>query len=387
MGITDSFTSTEPHPSLQVSRGVRGALHLAAGGEWTSRQAAMLDPQLRAIDVRGASDAEIDGSEITDLDSTGGWLLVRTKLTFEAAGLRVPLFQVPERYVALLATIEAEHVVEPVKIVERDTLKAFLERVGRATHNTLIQGIGILSYLGRVTLEWLESIYAPRGNLRVTALVHQIEEVGINALPIVGLLLFLIGIVLAYMGITQLKRFGAETLTVDILGAGLLREVGVLITAIVIAGRSGSAFTAQIGTMKVNEELDAMQTIGLNLVDVLILPRVVGLVIALPLLTLYADVMGLIGGATMCYFDLGMTIPAFMRELHSAVTVNTFLVGLIKAPVFAYVIGMVGCYEGMNVERNAGSVGKLTTRSVVESIFLVIVLDAGFAILFSIMGI
>jgi len=139
--------------------------------------------------------------------------------------------------------------------------------------------------------------------------------------------------------------------------------------------------------MKVNEELDAMQTIGLNLVDVLILPRVVGLVIALPFLTLYADVMGLIGGAVMCYFDLGMSIPAFMRELHQAVSVNTFVVGMIKAPVFAYVIAMVGCYEGMNVERNAGSVGKLTTRSVVESIFLVIVLDAGFAILFSIMGI
>ena len=360
---------------------------MSAGGSWTARHAAMLDPQFKAIDLRGVSEVEIDGNEIDRLDSTGGWLLVRTKLAFEAAGLRVLLFRVPERYAPLLATIEAEHVVEPVEIVERITLTAFLERIGRATHGALIQAVGILSYVGRVTLEWLESIYAPRGNLRVTALVHQIEEVGINALPIVGLLLFLIGIVLAYMGILQLKRFGAEILTVDILGAGLLREVGVLITAIVIAGRSGSAFTAQIGTMKVNEELDAMQTIGLNLVDVLILPRVVGLVIALPLLTLYADVMGLIGGATMCYFDLGMTIPAFMRELHSAVTLNTFLVGLIKAPVFAYVIGMVGCYEGMNVERNAGSVGKLTTRSVVESIFLVIVLDAGFAILFSIVGI
>jgi len=386
MVITDGFTSTEPSPSLEISRGAR-ALRLVAGGSWIARQAAMIDPQLRAIDVRGMSEAQIDGSAIGELDSTGGWLLVRTKLTFEAAGLRVTLFQVPERYMALLALIEAEHVVPPIEVEERDTLKAFLERIGLATHNALIQAVGILSYVGRVTLEWLESIYHPRGNLRVTALVHQIEEVGINALPIVGLLIFLIGVVLAYLGITQLKRFGAEVLTVDILGAGLLREVGVLITAIVIAGRSGSAFTAQIGTMKVNEELDAMQTIGLNLVDVLILPRVVGLVIALPFLTLYADVMGLIGGATMCYFDLGMTIPAFMRELHQAVSVNTFVVGLIKAPVFAYVIGMVGCYEGMNVERNAGSVGKLTTRSVVESIFLVIVLDAGFAILFSFLGI
>lgn len=347
----------------------------------------MLDPQLRAIDTRAMSEAEIDGSAISELDSTGGWLLVRTKLIFEAAGLRVSLFQVPERYVALLATIEAEHVTMPVEIERHDTLVAFLERLGRATHEVLLQAAGIVGYIGQVTWEWFKTVFDPRGHLRLTALIYQIEECGINALPIVGLLLFLIGVVLAYLAITQLKRFGAEILTVDILGAGLLREVGILITAIVIAGRSGSAFTAQIGTMKVNEELDAMQTIGLNIVDVLIMPRVVGLVIALPFLTLYADVMGLIGGATMCYFDLGMTIPAFMRELHQAVSINTFVVGLIKAPVFAYVIAMVGCYEGMNVERNAGSVGKLTTRSVVELIFLVIVLDAGFAILFSIMGI
>ncbi|MGC9953139.1 MAG: ABC transporter permease [Rhizomicrobium sp.] len=386
MGITEDATGTDTHPWFDISRGGR-KLRMSAGGSWTARHAAMLDPQLWAIDVRGVSEAEIDGNEIDRLDSTGCWLLVRTKIGFEAAGLRVLFFRVPERYAPLFASIEAEHVVTPVEIEERDTLTAFLERLGRATHSALIQAVGILGYLGQVTLDWFRSLYAPRGHLRVTALVHQIEEVGINALPIVGLLLFLIGIVVAYMGIDQLKRFGAETLTVNILGAGLLRELGVLITAIVIAGRSGSAFTAQIGTMKVNEELDAMQTIGLNLVDVLILPRVVALVIALPFLTLYADVMGLIGGATMCYFDLGMTIPVFMRELHNAVTINTFLVGLIKAPVFAYVIGMVGCYEGMNVERNAGSVGKLTTRSVVESIFLVIVLDAGFAILFSIMGI
>ncbi|MDE2133780.1 MAG: ABC transporter permease [Alphaproteobacteria bacterium] len=383
---TNEATDTDTRPWIQVTRRVR-TLHLSAGGSWTARHAATLDPQLQAIDVDGFSEAEIDGGEIDRLDSSGGWLLVRTKKRLEGSGLRVVLFRIAQRYAPLLAVIEAEHVVMPVEFEENGTLAALLERVGRGSHMVLLQAAGILGYLGHVTLEWFKTVYAPRGHLRVTALVHQIEEAGINALPIVGLLLFLIGIVLAYLGIDQLRRFGAENLTVNILGAGLLREVGVLITAIVIAGRSGSAFTAQIGTMKVNEELDAMQTIGLNVVDVLILPRVVGLVIALPFLTLYADVMGLIGGATMCYFDLGMTIPAFMRQLHQAVTVNTFMVGLIKAPVFAYIIGMVGCYEGMNVERNAGSVGKLTTRSVVESIFLVIVIDAGFAVLFSILGI
>ncbi len=154
-----------------------------------------------------------------------------------------------------------------------------------------------------------------------------------------------------------------------------------------MAGRSGSAFTAHLGTMRVNEEIDAMQTMGLNTVDTLVLPRIIGLVIALPLLTFYADIMALIGGAAMCYFQLGITIPAFMRQLNEAVNVNTLMVGLIKAPVFAFVIALVGCYEGFQVERNAASVGLLTTRSVVESVFLVIVLDAAFSVMFSVLGI
>ena len=249
------------------------------------------------------------------------------------------------------------------------------------------QTVSMLGYLGRVTVETGEAIASPEHNLRVAAMFHQVEETGINALPIVGLLSFLIGVVLAYQGADQLKRFGAEVFTINLLGVGVLREIGGLITAIIVAGRSGSAFTAQIGTMRVNEEIDAMQTMGLNTVDTLVLPRIIGLVIALPLLTFYADIMGLIGGAFMCYFQLGITIPVFLRQLQEAVTVNTLLVGLIKAPVFAFVIALVGCYEGFQVERNAASVGLLTTRSVVEGIFLVIVLDAAFSIMFSVLGI
>jgi len=167
----------------------------------------------------------------------------------------------------------------------------------------------------------------------------------------------------------------------------VLRELGGLITAIIVAGRSGSAFTAHIGTMRVNDEIDAMQTMGLNTVDNLVLPRILGLVIALPLLTFYSDIMAMIGGAFMCYFQLGITIPVFLRQLSEAVTVNTMLVGLVKAPVFAFVIALIGCYEGFQVERNAASVGLLTTRSVVESIFMIIVLDAAFSVMFSVLGI
>jgi phospholipid/cholesterol/gamma-HCH transport system permease protein len=374
------------HGWLRIDRQPRLA-KLAVGGHWTIGDAARLDPELRALDTGEAREVEIDGSAITRLDSAGAWLIVRTKRAIEDSGRRVSRFVMPELYVPLVHDLDQTHTAPPVHIAEKHTFEARLIRIGKATIHAGKQGLGILGYLGRVTVETGEAIYSPRGNLRVAALVHQVEETGINALPIVGLLSFLIGIVLAYQAIDQLKQFGAETLTVNGLGIIILREMGVLMTSIIVAGRSGSAFTAQIGTMRVNEEIDAMQTMGLNTVDALVLPRMLGLVIALPLLTLYADIMGMVGGAIMCDFDLGMTIPVFLRQLQGAINVNTLMVGLIKAPVFAFIISLVGCYEGFQVERNAASVGMLTTRSVVESIFLVIVFDAGFSILFSVLGI
>jgi phospholipid/cholesterol/gamma-HCH transport system permease protein len=386
MSTAHDATPSDARARFRMERKPR-LLRLVAEGDWTTRDAATLDAQLRAIDLGDATEAEIDGSGVARIDSAGTWLLVRTKREWETLGKRVGPIALPPIYNSLLHTVEHEHTAPPVTIHNRHTLEAFVERIGRATFHGAYQGSGILSYVGRVTLEGLEAIYHPRGNLRVAALFHQIEETGINALPIVGLLAFLIGIVLAYQGADQLKRFGAEIFTINLLGVGLLREIAGLITAIIIAGRSGSAFTAQIGTMRVNEEIDAMQTIGINTVDALVLPRILGLAIALPFLTFYADIMGMIGGAVMCYFDLHITLPVFMRQLQDAISVNTFLVGIIKAPVFALIIGLVGCYEGLQVERNAASVGRLTTRSVVESVFLVIVLDAAFSIIFSIVGI
>jgi len=362
-------------------------LRLSAGGPWTVYHAGAVDGALRQLKLDGAATVEIDAGAVDALDTTGAWLLLRTRAQFAAAGASVTAFTVPEGYLPLLKVIDSDAPPAPAAVVTHETLQAFLERLGRATHGALIQAVGILGYVGRITIEWFKTITAPARHFRFTATVHQIEEVGIDALPIVGLLMFLVGVVLAYQGADQLKRFGLDIFTVNALGIGVLRELGVLITAIIIAGRSGSAFTAQIGTMKVNEEIDAMQTMGLNVDDVLILPRVTGLVIALPFLTFYADIVALIGGAMMCYFDMGITFPMFIRQLHQAVNLDTFLVGMIKAPVFAYVIGMVGCFEGLNVERNAASVGRLTTRSVVESVFLVIVLDAGFSVMFSILGI
>jgi phospholipid/cholesterol/gamma-HCH transport system permease protein len=382
--MTSIENTAGPDAWFKVDRDV-----FKAGGRWTIAQSAKLDQDLKALPTGKGGPITMDASAIERLDSTGAWLLLRTRRALESAGHQVGALTVPERYTNLLENLERETQPDSTRVrtPRMNPWKYRLYRIGKATVNAGHQGWNILGYLGRVTVETGEMIAAPRKNLRFAAMIAQIEETGISALPIVGLLAFLIGIVLAYQGADQLRRFGAEIFTINLLGVGVLREIGGLITAIIVAGRSGSAFTAHIGSMRVNQEIDAMQTMGLNTVDTLVLPRIIGLVISLPLLTFYANVMALIGGAVMCYFDLGITIPVFLRQLNQAVDVNTLMVGLVKAPVFAFVIALVGCYEGFQVERNAASVGLLTTRAVVESVFLVIVLDAAFSIMFSVLGI
>jgi len=390
MTSIESASAHEPQAWFELNRERR---KLAMGGAWTIAESARLDRELAGLELGGpgtgriTGDMSIDASKISRLDSAGAWLLLRTRRSLESAGAKVSSFSLPELYEPLLETLDQERKVEHIRSRIPAGFRGRLYRIGRGATHVYGQTVSMLGYLGRVTVETGEAVAKPKHKFRVAAMFHQVEETGINALPIVGLLAFLIGIVLAYQGADQLKRFGAEIFTINLLGVGVLREIGGLITAIIVAGRSGSAFTAHIGTMRVNEEIDAMQTMGLNTVDTLVLPRIVGLVIALPLLTFYSDVMGLIGGAVMCYFQLGITIPVFMRQLNEAVNVNTLMVGLIKAPVFAFVIALVGCYEGFQVERNAASVGQLTTRAVVESVFMVIVLDAAFSVMFSVLGI
>ncbi|HEX4077897.1 MAG TPA: MlaE family lipid ABC transporter permease subunit [Rhizomicrobium sp.] len=383
--LTPHITIAAP-ATVRLEKDARSS-RLVLGGEWIVAEAARMNQALRALKFAGLTEIAIDGSAITMLDSAGAWLILRAKYALEAAHVRVTGPDLPERYRTLYERLVQEALAPPVTHPPRYGVEQFLERIGRATIHILHQSYDIVGFLGRVSVETWEAITSPRRELPFPAFIQQIEETGLTALPIVGMLAFLLGIVLAYQGADQLKRFNAQIYTIDFLGVGFLREIGGLVTAIIVAGRSGSAFTAQIGTMRVNEETDAMQTIGLNVAEILVLPRVLGLMVALPLLTFFADVVGIIGGMVMTYFDLGYTIPAFMRELESAITLKTLLVGLVKAPVFAFVIALVGCFEGLRVERNAASVGRLTTRSVVESIFLIIALDAVFSILFSVLGI
>ena len=364
------------------------ALVFRAEGDWLLGTAAELDRRLRALDLPSGRRVILDLADLERLDTAGAWLLKRTDNELAARGNAVSLANVRENLAPLLDQVWTHGAATPLPhpIPPHHTLAGFIARIGEVSIRLMHRAYSIIGFGGLVTVAFAQLLRDPR-RLRLPAVVVQMERTGLDALPIVGLLSFLIGVVLAYQGADQLRRFGAEIYTVNLLGVAVLREMGVLLTAIIIAGRSGSAFTAQIGTMQVNEEIDALRTLGLDPVDVLVVPRILGLLLTLPLLAVYADFMGLLGGCLMSWGTLGILIPSFLDQLRGAIGLWTFWVGIIKAPFFAVVIALVGCYEGFNVERSADSVGRLTTQSVVESIFLVIVADAAFSILFSLLKI
>jgi phospholipid/cholesterol/gamma-HCH transport system permease protein len=361
-----------------------GATILRAEGEWLIVTAAELDHRLHSLEMPQGRQVTVDLSGVDRLDSAGAWLLLRTEHELAERGNRVKLSNLQPRFAPLLEQVRVRGVAEPLPhpVPPHHTFVGFLARIGQVTVLLANRVSDILGFTGLVTITILKLLRQPR-RLRLVATLVQMEVVGLDAMPIVGLLSFLIGVVMAYQGADQLRRFGAEIYTVNLLGISILRELGVLLSAIIIAGRSGSAFTAQIGTMQVNEEIDALRTLGLDPIEVLVLPRLFGLGITLPLLVFYADFMGILGGGLMSWVVLDINIPNFLTQLQGAVTTTTLWVGVVKAPFFASIIALVGCYEGLNVTRSAESVGRLTTQSVVESIFFVIVTDAAFSIVFS----
>jgi len=366
------------------------ALVLQAAGRWLVASAAALD---RALDRLGGvapgKRLRIDLAGLEKLDTVGAWLLLRTRNALEAQGVVASIENVAPDFVPLLEQVAKGEPPELPSAAPEGfgaQIAGMLARIGERTVEAMLEVRELVGFFGLVTVTLLRTLRRP-GRLRGVSLVTQMERSGIGALPIVGLLSFLIGIVIAYQGAGQLRRFGAEIFTVNLLGVGILRELGVLLTAIIVAGRSGSAFTAEIGAMEVNEELDAMRTLGLDPIEVLVLPRLFGLIITLPLLAAYADFTALVGGALMSWTALGIPPPLFLRQLHFAVGEWTFWVGILKAPFFAATIALVGCRAGFQVSRSAESVGRLTTLSVVRSIFLVIIIDAAFSILYARLGI
>lgn len=362
------------------------SLRFVLSGDWTIDNANRIDVALASQTIADAHSFVIDTGGIGQMDTTGAWLVEKLHRQLAETGSPIEFSNVDPGHDVLLKRLQAiagEPAPEPTRY---SALSIVAEHTGRATMDALEEARDLLNFLGLATVTAVKTALRPR-RFRGTAFVYHLEQVGLNALPIVGLLSFLIGVVLAYQGADQLRQFGAEIFTVNLLGISILREMGILLTAIIVAGRSGSAFAAQIGTMQVSEEIDAMRTIGLDPMEVLVLPRTFALIIAMPLLAVYADLMGLAGGALMSIIALDITFTQFTERLRDVVPIWAFWVGIIKAPVFGAVIALVGCREGLKVRGSADSVGRQTTRAVVVGIFLVIIMDAVFSIFFSTVGI
>ncbi len=328
----------------------------------------------------------IDISDLSQMDTAGAWFLVDLQRRAAADGAEIGIEGGSDAQAQLIETVRENLPPEDTSKDKKRSLNDTLEAFGRSVVRFGQTAVELVSFLGQIVITMAGIVIRPR-RLRLTSVVHHCQEVGVNAVPIVALMAFLIGVVLAFQGSTQLRQFGAEVFVVDLIAISVLRELGILLTAIIVAGRSGSAFTAAIGSMKMREEIDAMRTLGLDPVTILVVPRVLALMLMLPALGLIADVSGLLGGAVMSWIELGVSPGVFQSRLVSNTDVWHFGVGMIKAPFFALVIGIIGCYEGMKVGGNAESLGRLTSTSVVLSIFMVIVMDALFSIFFAIVGV
>ena len=343
---------------------------------------ASLEDQFEALSLPRSGELVIDAAGIAALDTSGAWLLHRMTQGLRAQGVAVRIDGLRPEFGGLLQLIAS-----------RGTAAA---RVAAASRPGLLAGIGLkawadarnaadfLTFVGEAFTVLFRSLAQPR-RIRWRAILHNIQVAGFDALPITGLLSFLMGIVIAYQGADQLQRFGANIFVADLVGIAMLRELSPLLTAIIVAGRSGSAYTAQIGTMKVTEEIDALRTVGVVPQELLVLPKMLALVIVLPLLTVYTDITGVLGGMLMARTQLDLGFDVFLRRLNEAIVMSTYLTGLCKAPVFAMIIALVGCFRGFETAGSADSVGRQTTISVVQSIFLVIVTDAIFSIVFNLL--
>ncbi|WP_088278653.1 MlaE family lipid ABC transporter permease subunit [Ideonella sp. A 288] len=352
-------------------------------GHWTARAAGAVEAQIAALRVPSGAAVRVDAAGIAALDSAGAWLLQRLLARLRDGGAAVDLQGLHADFAAVLQRVEArraEQVAHPAPALPAEP--GMLQRIGRSAVAAVEQGAAMLAFVGECAVSAAGCVAHP-ARIRWRPILFNIRSAGIDALPIVGALSFPLGVVIAYQGADQLRQYGANIFVADLVGLSMLREFAPLMTAIVIAGRSGSAYAAQIGTMQVTEEVDAMRTLGIAPIELLVLPKLVALMIALPLLTVFADVLGVLGGMVMARAQLGVTYGEFLDRFVKAVSPTAFLLGIGKAPVFALIIAGLGCFQGFRTRGGADSVGRQTTRAVVQSIFGVIVVDALFSVFFS----
>jgi phospholipid/cholesterol/gamma-HCH transport system permease protein len=361
-------------------------LQLAAGGSWTAPNAAYLESLIDDAIARGRKlgRVELNMAGVENLDTFGAWLLERLLRDCAEAGQGISVTGLPDRFRGIINEAHQSNRASAEQPHE-GVVGSAVAGTKRALA-TISQDVALnVAMFGALVVAAVRVLVRP-GSLRLTSVVHHLDRVCWRAVPIVLLITVLIGAIIAQQGIFHFRRFGAEVYVVDMLGILVMREIGVLIVAIMIAGRSGSAYTAELGAMKMREEIDALHTMGLDPIDVLVLPRVLALVIALPILTFLGSMAALYGGGMVCWLYAGMSPDIFLGRLREIISIDHFEVGMSKAPFMALVIGIVASVEGLQVKGSAESLGLQTTASVVKSIFLVIVLDGIFAMFFAAIG-
>jgi phospholipid/cholesterol/gamma-HCH transport system permease protein len=372
-------------PTLErIAQG--NGLALRAGGTWTARFAP--DLELMVADAEKLTGSRpnifIDVSQVSKLDTFGAWLIERLRRSLAHGGVEAKIAGLSANYSSLVD--EVRRVKSGIPVETRPvSITGFLDQIGRNVAGFGGTIVGLIDMLGAVLAASGRVLIRPTA-FRLTSTVHHLEQVCWRAVPIVALITFLIGCIISQQGIFHFRKFGADIFVVDMLGVLVLREIGVLLVAIMVAGRSGSAYTAELGSMKMREEIDALRTMGFDPIEVLILPRMLALIIAMPILAFLGAMAALVGGGLVAWGYGGVDPEAFMLRLRDAISIDHFTVGIIKAPVMAAVIGIVACVEGLAVEGSAESLGQHTTASVVQGIFFVIVMDGVFAIFFASIG-
>jgi len=348
-------------------------------GRWTVDGLGRFARELDADAFPGSGAVTLRGEAVQAMDTAGAWLLRSLLRQLAARDRPVETRGFPEHHQDMLARLD--ELAEPPVPAPPRPLRG-LHRIGKHSLDALQELYELLSFAGQTFIALVQALARP-WRIRWKAVLADLESAGMRALGIVGLLSFLMGVVIAYQGAVQLRAYGANIYVADLVGLSMLRELAPLLAAIIVAGRTGSAYTAQIGTMQVTEEVAALRTIGISPFDVLVLPKLISLCLALPLLAVFADIMGVLGGMVMAKLQLGLGFVPFLDRLNEAVSLRSFLLGLGKAPVFALIVVLIGCFQGFKVAGSAASVGHHTTLSVVQSIFLVIVADAWFSVLYS----
>ena len=362
-------------------------LELRPSGSWTAANGAALETLSDAItpQLDRSGIVKVDMAEVRELDTLGAWMIEKMSRRVTSAGHRADVVGLADDYAGLIEEVRQVNRHNPVPVRALNPIVVKVNEVGRSAVSATEDVTAFLQMLGALCIA-IRGVFRRPRSMRLTSLTYQFYRVCWQAIPIVVLITFLIGAIIAQQGIFHFRKFGADSYVVDMVGILLLRELGVLIVAIMVAGRSGSAYTAELGSMKMREEIDALSTMGLDPIEVLMLPRIIALICALPILTFIGSLAALYGGGLVAWFYGGMEPAIFIARLHEAVSVTHFEVGIIKAPFMALVIGLVACSEGLRVKGSAESLGKQTTTSVVKSIFLVIVLDGLFAVFFASIG-